>query len=91
MDLKDLEHAQAERAAGYVGRTAEEVLADMDHIIKYWDGSTPPAEYFEPVDPYAGPQFSAAFDLQALTEYAREKGVPIAELTREEVDLFKIK
>lgn len=34
MDFKDLEHAQAERAAGYVGRTAEEVLADMDQILE---------------------------------------------------------
>ena len=86
-----LAEAQAERAAGHVGRTAGEVLADMDRAAGYWMDCTPPAEYFEPVDPYAGPQFSAAFDLQALTDYAREKGLPIAELTREEVEQFKIK
>lgn len=29
----DLLHAQADRAKGYVGRSGEEVLADMDRII----------------------------------------------------------
>lgn len=83
----------AQRLEEFYGKPIEEILAEprAERTPEYWMDCTPPAEYFEPVDPYAGPQFSAAFDLQALNRYAREKGVSIADLTREEVDRFKIK
>jgi DNA-damage-inducible protein J len=36
----DLLYAQADRAKGYVGRTGDEVLADMDRIIAEVEGET---------------------------------------------------
>lgn len=59
-------------------------------LPEFWRGTTPPPEYYSDIDPLAPPQ-DCPFDLPALSKYAAEHGVSVADLSREEVMRFVIK
>lgn len=54
--------------------------------VKYWEGRTPPAEYFLPPDPLK--PIPCTFNLKKVIEYAKMVGKDITDLTREEVDII---
>ena len=58
-------------------------------LPKYWEGETPPPEYYAPVD-YSNPP-RCPYDLPALSHYAKEQGRAIIELTYDEVEQFRVK
>ena len=62
----------------------------MDGIkVRYWEGRTPPPEYYEPPDPYKpGPKCN--INLSELTKYARRTGKRIVDMTYEEVQAFAV-
>ncbi len=56
---------------------------------KYWDGRTPAADFFAPVDPYQE-QPNCPFDLSKALAYAKSKGKKMMELTYDEVQQFAV-
>ncbi len=56
---------------------------------KYWEGRTPDAEFFAPIDPYQA-QPNCPFDLSKVLAYAKEQGKKIIDLTYEEVQQFAV-
>ena len=69
---------------------AELIRKNGARIPKYYERAPFPAGYFDPVDPNNPPGGDIYFDLPALIAYARKTGKPIAELSKEEVDQFKM-
>ena len=60
----------------------------MDRIlVKYWEGRTPPSEYYLPPDPYKSCPESN-INLRKLCQYAKDVGKALADLTYEEVQQF---
>lgn len=57
-------------------------------LPKYWDGRTPPREYYVPVD-YSNPP-SCPFNLLGLSRYAKRVGKETRELSYEEVEQFRV-
>ena len=47
-----------------------------------------PEGYYKPVDPYEDPP-EWNVNIRALAEYAEKKGVHVAELSKEEYDMFR--
>lgn len=58
-------------------------------LPKYWEGRTPPKEYYNPLD-YSNPP-TCPYDLPALARYAKRVGKEITELSYEEVERFRVK
>ncbi len=56
---------------------------------KYWDGRTPTADFFAPVDPYRE-QPDCPFDLSKVLAYAKAKGKKVMDLTYDEVQQFTV-
>ena len=56
--------------------------------IKYWEGRTPPPEYFFPHDPYKSCPESN-INIRKLCQYARQMGKCVTDLTYEEVQQFR--
>lgn len=57
-------------------------------LPKYWEGRTPPEEYFASVD-YNDPPV-CPFNLPALSRYARRVGKEIRDLRYDEVEQFRV-
>lgn len=60
----------------------------MTQLPEFWVGRTPPPEYYADIDPFAPAE--CPFDLPAMTNYAREHGVAVSDLNRDEVMKFLI-
>ena len=56
---------------------------------KFLEGETLPPEYYSTPNPYENAP-SCHVDLPALSNYAKEQGKKITELTKEEVQQFRI-
>lgn len=61
----------------------------MMDIPKFLEGEALPPEYYSTPNPYENVP-SCHVDLPALSNYAKELGKKITELTREEVQQFQI-
>lgn len=55
--------------------------------VKYWEGRTPPPDYYLPPDPYKPPPESN-INLLKLCQYAKENRKSLTDLTYEEVQQF---
>lgn len=56
---------------------------------KYWEGRTPPAEYYQTPDPYSrAPECN--INLRELSGYAKSTGKKIIDMTYEEVQKFAV-
>lgn len=58
-------------------------------MAKYWEGRTPPLEYFEQPNPYVAPPESH-INLLALSRYAQAIGVAIVDLPYDVVQKFAV-
>jgi len=57
--------------------------------VKYWEGRTPPAEYYQRPDPYSrAPECN--FNLLELTRYARTSGKKIGDMSYDEIQRFAV-
>ena len=57
--------------------------------VKYWEGRTPPAAYYQPPSPYSrAPECN--INLLELTEYARSVGKHISDMNYEEIQKFAV-
>lgn len=59
-------------------------------LPKCLEGEPLPEDYYAPIDPYA-PIKDWNINLPKLARYADKKGVPITQLTKEEVEQFRTK
>ena len=57
--------------------------------VKYWEGRTPPAEYYGTPDPNMHKN-QPVFDYRAMAQYARTLGRKIVDLTYDEVQQFVV-
>ena len=57
-------------------------------LPKFLEGQPLPANYFDPVDPYADAP-TCNFRVGDLVDYARSKGKKCWDLTKEEIDRFQ--
>ena len=57
--------------------------------VKYWEGRTPPATYYQKPNPYANAPASN-INLYELTKYAKRIGKKIADMSYDEVQMFSV-
>ena len=57
--------------------------------VKYWENRTPPESHYHPIDPCSPPP-PCNINLRALSEYAKQTGRKIIELSYEEVQRFAL-
>jgi hypothetical protein len=60
----------------------------MNRLPRFLEGQPLPEGYFNPPDPYKDSP-PCPYYLSRLVAYAKEKGVPVTELTWEEVEQFR--
>lgn len=57
-------------------------------LPRFLEGRPLPDGYYDPPDPYKAPP-TCPYHLRALSAYAKEKGVAVTDLSREEVERFR--
>jgi len=54
--------------------------------VKYWEGRTPPPEYYAPPFPGNNAGVKIPFNVKKVCEYAHKVGKELTELTKTEID-----
>ena len=57
--------------------------------VKYWENRTPPESYYQPIDPCSPPP-PCNINLRALSEYAKQTGRKIIDISYDEVQRFAV-